>query len=251
MSRLDVDIALNNNQVLSVVEPGHWGPEHLEKHSINRDIAHSIQWVGNVAYRHSDWLHEIADQHNVSSADLAAQIFDPKDRDRLAMQRQRVSDSVDKGNKVQYLVGSLAGSVQQELTQAITKHPHGFIKIERQPSVSRVQQLVRTIAHRGVYACIHDLNVHPDVQRQGIASTMAYVALCAQPKHLKASLYTPQNNAPMVAWAKKYGFNQTDQYENTSLIDGLTIPFVRYEAPSVASVVKKLADARAKYAPAQ
>lgn len=239
LRKIDTNIPLNKSELLSVHGPQDWGPEDCDRHLTNQQIARAIQWVGNVAYTASNWLDKASRSNDTQ--EVANQVFDPLDYDHMNAQRERVAMSVRSGRRVQYLLGSLGGFMNPENGQTDSTRTDGFIKVEQQGRrFDSLHHTARTLSRAGVYACIHDLNVHPRAQGKGVATALTYAALSDQPKRLKVSLYTAQANEPMVNWATKYGFRETDTYDDAALVEGLVIPFARYEAPSVAGVLERI-----------
>lgn len=232
-------------------------PSHgdLERAVSDENAAHDIQRAGYDAWRSSEWLIEAAHEHGIDPDQLAAQAFDPTSRVKLATQHNRIAKADEP--RVVYWLGEVLKRFDSsnrrpgdDDTPRIqwdsfpTGRVDGFAKIERQgyrdPKLLAVAQGITGL---GIYVCLHDLNVTPQKQGQGLGTALAYAGLVTQPQRLKSSLYTTANNAQMRAWAEKYGYRPTDEYEDNALL-GTPVHCIRYEAPSVGEVVNLMREAK-------
>lgn len=231
-------------------------PSHgqLERAMTDYDAAETIQSIGYQAWSNSGWVQEIAATHDLDPGQLTRRAFNldravPKVEEQL--KRVEKSDRL-RNRAVIYWFGevlkvwpegvSFSDLPGNPWTYFAQGYPHGFIKIERQASNNRLLYVAKRAANLGISACIHDINVVPEMQGKGLGTAMAYVGLEEQPKDMKSSLYTAANNEPMRAWAEKYGYKVKDEYEDNDLFDGISVPFVHYAAKSVRSVLRRMLD---------
>src|SRR3989344_5656411 len=135
----------------------------------------SIQWVGYEAWRNAGFVRRIADRYyGLTSDDVAAKAFDPNSIEKVNQQYDKILKSLKMGRRMVYWFG--------DYHENIVRIPHnrnyGFAKIERQGvSGQRAIGIAQEMANRGIYACIHDLNVIPEHQGRGFGTVLAYVGL--------------------------------------------------------------------------
>jgi len=231
-------------------------PSHglLKRAMTDYEAAETIQSIGYQAWSNSGWVQEIAAAHNIDPNQLTKRVFSlDRSMHKVQKQQERVEKSDRLGNQAAtYWFGEvlklwpegvsfndLPGNPWSYFAQG---YPHGFVKIERQASNNRLLYVAKRAANLGISACLHDINVVPEMQGKGLGTAMAYVGLEDQPKNMKSSLYAAASNEPMRAWAEKYGYRVKDEYEDTDLFDGISVPFVQYSAKSVRSVLRRMLD---------
>lgn len=224
-------------------------PTHgvLERALTDAHAARDIQNIGLAAYEASQWVQDIAAQNSMDSMDLALRVK-AFNTGGLPRQIKRIEASGKHRKKVEYWFGEHIEPRPDPISADSTSFdympqgwPHGFAKVEQQGG--RDNPLLRAgqyLSRVGLYVCLHDLNVMPEKQGKGLGTAIAYTALRDQPKHLKSSLHTAANNEPMRAFAAKYGYIETDEYMDTDLFNGISAPFVRYEANSVHNVLRRM-----------
>jgi GNAT superfamily N-acetyltransferase len=230
-------------------------PTHRElRYAISdQEAAHFIQTIGHKAWTKSDWLQQLARLHDLEPSALAARAFDPKNNDKVKQQFNRVQASGHMGRQVVYWLGETmkpwpehwdgnpATLPDNLFSYGVRGWPHGFAKIEQQGRQGgRLAQTAQRVANIGIWVCLHDLDVLPEHQGKGLGTAMAYVGLSDQPQRLPSSLYTPLANAPMRAWAEKYGYTLREEYIDTELLGDVAVDFGHYVANSVGAVRERM-----------
>jgi len=238
---------------LSIERPSHGELKHAMS---DRQAAASVQSIGYEAWSQSEWMATLASEYQIDAGELASRAFNPNSKVKVDKQYARINKSAGLGRRVVYWFGEALEPIPQDVknrepgAKSIfdympSGYPDGFAKIE-QDGITKIPglRLAQRASGLGIYACIHDLNVDPSKQGKGLGTALAYVGLSDQPQHIKSSLYVSANNYPARAWAEKYGYKPTEEYEDAKLLSieasQIIVPFVRYEADSVGLVREKM-----------
>lgn len=209
----------------SVIEPGvGLFLQRVNQGSNLETIAADIQHVGSQAWENSDWLQELAQNTQISAGSLARQAFDPESAEKITAQVDRLSKI---GRGVIYWTAKTYGS---ENSSDVV----GFAKAELEVNGNFVVKGIKRALGK-TYVCLHDVNVLPEVQGNGIGSALAYQALGHFNPRLRSSLYAAANNLPMRNWAIANGYMVTDIFNGHHLFHAPT-DAVRYQADSLAEV---------------
>lgn len=224
-------------------------PTHgqLPEAMTDTEAAFAIQRVGQQAWAASEWLDtEASSSYTETPTTLTKELFDPTNNRLLDAQIQKVQQAQSKDGRVEYFLGTTRSLIPGTKTFMDTVSPltssavEGFVKITRDGERAGAIKYVQRATGLGMYACIHDVSVVPSAQRKGLATTLIHAGLSNQPNGLRSSLYTALSNEPMIAWADRYGYYQTDEYEESDLFTALTVPFARFEAARVGQVLEAI-----------